>query len=67
MNFFVYLIKSKDKNKTISYVGYTSNIERRLMLVLEKITKKKFGNDNKLYDVLSSLREKINAPTKRKK
>ena len=31
MNFFVYLIKSKDKNKTISYVGYTSNIEKRLI------------------------------------
>ena len=31
MNFFVYLIKSEDKNKTISYVGYTSNIEKRLI------------------------------------
>ena len=34
--------------------------------IAEKITKKKFSQDNKIYDVLSSLREKINAPTKRK-
>ena len=31
-NFFVYLIASKVKNKTISYVGYTNNIEKRLKL-----------------------------------
>ncbi len=34
---------------------------------VEKITKKKFDNNNRLYDILSSLREKVNAPTKRKK
>ena len=32
MNFFVYLIISKDKNKTISYVGYTNNIKKRIFL-----------------------------------
>ncbi len=31
-SYFVYLIVSKDKNKTISYVGYTSNLKKRLLL-----------------------------------
>jgi len=30
--YFVYLIASKNKNRTISYVGYTNNINRRLKL-----------------------------------
>ncbi len=33
--------------------------------IAEKITGKKFSQDNKIYDILSSLREKINAPTRR--
>ncbi len=33
--------------------------------IAEKKTLKKFDNNNKLYDVLSTLREKINAPTRR--
>ena len=32
MSYFVYLLISKDKNKTISYVGYTNNLSRRLLL-----------------------------------
>ena len=32
MVYFVYLIVSKVKNRTISYVGYTNNIQRRLKL-----------------------------------
>ena len=32
MVYFVYLIVSKVKNRTISYVGYTNNIKRRLKL-----------------------------------
>jgi len=32
MLYFVYLIVSKAKNGTISYVGYTNNIKRRLKL-----------------------------------
>tara|TARA_B100000965_G_scaffold401726_1_gene426194 strand:- start:1746 stop:1997 length:252 start_codon:yes stop_codon:yes gene_type:complete len=28
--YFVYLIISKNKKRTISYVGYTNNIEKRL-------------------------------------
>ena len=28
--YYVYLIVSKIKNKTISYVGYTNNIKRRI-------------------------------------
>ena len=30
--YFVYLIISKNKNRTISYVGYTNNINKRLKL-----------------------------------
>ena len=32
MTYYVYLIVSKVKNKTISYVGYTNNIKKRLKL-----------------------------------
>ena len=32
MTFYVYLIVSKVKNKTISYVGYTNNLNKRLTL-----------------------------------
>ena len=30
--YYVYLIISKNKKRTISYVGYTNNIEKRLKL-----------------------------------
>ena len=30
MKYFVYLLITKSKNKFISYVGYTSNIENRI-------------------------------------
>ena len=32
MTFFVYMLGSKVKNKTISYVGYTNNLKNRLNL-----------------------------------
>ena len=32
MTFFVYMIGSKAKNKTISYVGYTNNLKNRIKL-----------------------------------
>ena len=32
MQYSVYLIASKNKKKTISYVGYTNNIDKRLKL-----------------------------------
>ena len=32
MKYFVYLIIASAKNKTISYVGYTNNIDKRLKL-----------------------------------
>ena len=32
MSYFVYLITSKDKKKTISYVGYTNNLYKRIKL-----------------------------------
>ena len=31
----------------------------------EKITKKKYAQDNVLNDIIKTLREKINAPTRR--
>ena len=33
----------------------------------EKITEKKFSQDNTLYNILSTVREKINAPSRQKK
>ena len=35
--------------------------------IAEKNTKKKFSQDNTIYNILSTLREKINAPTRRNK
>ena len=35
--------------------------------IAEKKTEKKFGQDNFVYNLLSTLREKLNAPTRRKK
>tara|TARA_B100000965_G_scaffold354788_1_gene331657 strand:+ start:323 stop:580 length:258 start_codon:yes stop_codon:yes gene_type:complete len=32
MKYFVYLLISKNKDKTISYVGYTSDVNKRLKL-----------------------------------
>ena len=32
MSFFVYMILSRQKDKWISYVGYTSNIRNRILL-----------------------------------
>ena len=32
MTYFVYMIGSKVKNKTISYVGYTTNLKKRINL-----------------------------------
>ena len=32
MNFFVYLIGSKNKSKLTTYVGYTNNLKKRLKL-----------------------------------
>ncbi len=32
MTFYVYMIGSKVKNKTISYVGYTNNLKKRINL-----------------------------------
>ena len=32
MSFFVYMILSKQKDKWISYVGYTNNIRNRILL-----------------------------------
>ena len=35
--------------------------------IAEKKTEKKFSQDNFAYNLLSTLREKINAPTRKKK
>ncbi len=36
------------------------------LTIIEENTKKKFGQDNALYNILSSLRDKVNAPSRRK-
>ena len=35
--------------------------------ILEKRTMKKFKQDNLMYDILSTLREKVNAPARKRK
>ena len=47
-------------NKDLLSIDDMEDIKRA-----EKITKKDYGQDNALYDVISTLREKINAPTRR--
>ena len=32
MKYYVYMLVNKNKNKLFSYVGYTNNIEKRIML-----------------------------------
>ena len=32
MNFFVYVVRNRQKGKSITYVGYTNNLKRRLEL-----------------------------------
>ena len=32
MSFFVYMIIAKNKKKTVSYVGYTNNVQKRIKL-----------------------------------
>ncbi len=32
MRYYVYMLVNKNKNKLISYIGYTNNIEKRIML-----------------------------------
>ena len=32
MPFYVYMLLSKNKKRTISYVGYTNNVEKRVKL-----------------------------------
>ena len=48
-------------NKNLLNINDMNDIERA-----EKITKKKYNQDSALYDIISTLREKINAPTRRK-
>ena len=35
--------------------------------IAENVTKKKFNQNNRVYDMLTTLREKINAPTRNRK
>ena len=48
MSFYVYMILSKHKDRWISYVGYTNNIEKRIFLHNNskgaKFTKGKYWN-----------------------
>ena len=49
-------------NKKIFDINDMNDLE-----IAKKITQKNFSQDNLVYNVLSTLREKINAPTRRKK
>tara|TARA_Y200000002_G_C22377989_1_gene536002 strand:- start:42 stop:494 length:453 start_codon:yes stop_codon:yes gene_type:complete len=49
-------------NKDLLRIEDMNDIKR-----LEKITKKDFGQKNVMYDIITTLREKINAPTRRNK
>ena len=63
MSYYVYLIVTeKTKNSRTSYVGYTNDLKRA-----ESKTNKKFDQDNFVSNLLSTLRETINAPTRRRK
>ena len=50
------------KDKTLLDLNDMNDIK-----IAEKKTKKKFQQDNFVYNLLSTLRNKINAPTRRKK
>ena len=50
------------KDKTLLDLNDMNDIK-----IAEKKTKKKFSQDNIVYNLLSTLRNKINAPTRRKK
>ena len=50
------------KNKTLLDLNDMNDIK-----IAEKKTEKKFAQDNFVYNLLSTLRNKINAPTRRKK
>jgi hypothetical protein len=47
-------------NKYLLNIKDMNDIEK-----LEKITEKKYAQDNMLNDIIKTLREKINAPTRR--
>ena len=49
-------------NKSLLDINNMKDLE-----IAEKKTIKKFSQNNLVYDVLSTLREKINAPTRRKR
>ncbi len=50
--------------KYYRHTGYPGGIKE---ITPEKLSEKKFKQDNVVYNVLSTLREKINAPTRNKK
>ena len=50
------------KDKTLLNLNDMNDIK-----IAEKKTKKKFNQDNFVYNILSTLRDKINAPTRQRK
>ncbi len=70
--------KKKILNNNIIIIEYNSMgiVKKKQLLdindmndikIAEEITEKKFNQDGTLYNILTTLREKINAPTRRKK
>ena len=56
-----------DKTGIVSNKNLLNLNNMNSIKIAEKITEKKFSQNNKIYDILSSLREKINSPIRRNK
>ena len=66
MHYDLYRINNE---KDIEQLGIFEKTDNVITIIEwpEKITKKSYSSNSKLYGVLTSLRERINAPAKRKR
>ena len=61
------LILEFDNMGLVSKKDFLNLENMNSLRIAEKKTEKKFSQDNYIYNILSTLREKINAPTRRNK
>ena len=61
------LIVTFNSRGLVEKIDYKDLSNMNKINVSEKITKKSYSSNSKLYGVLTSLRERINAPAKRKR
>ncbi len=61
------LTVSFDSRGLVKKIEYKDLNSMNKLKISEKITKKSYSSNSKLYGVLTSLRERINAPAKRKR